>query len=283
MAATRSRCASTLLFGAVVATACATFVARGRAQEAEPSRSRSIGTPNRGRLENSVQVRPTENVLVQAGSSAFGTAELVDLIRRAADRLQESERGPRLLVGSLSARRGVRLRPHSSHQNGRDADLGFFVTDQDGHPIEPPRFLQLDESGCASDQGQAYCIDPRRTFLFVVSLLSDPVTRVQWILMAADLRQLVLAAGRRLDVDDAVYQQVEIATEPRDGSESHRSHMHVRIYCPVDDRPTCQDMPPFQSWYDGAPPRPAARPARHRRHRARHRRARSRRARRRAR
>ena len=214
------------VFVLVLATAALSGVAA--AQDVPDSASRSIGTPNHGRLEHPEQVRSTPNLIVQPGSHHYGTDELVGLVRRAAERLQERERGPRLLVGSLSSRRGGRLPPHSSHQNGRDADLGFFVTDPDGQPVEPPRFLELDSSGCGRDRGESYCIDPRRTFLFVAALLADPVTRVQWILMAADLRQIVLAAGRHLGVDDDVYHQVEVATEPRVGSESHRSHIHVR-------------------------------------------------------
>jgi hypothetical protein len=28
----------------------------------------------------------------------------------------------------------------------------------------------------------------------------------------------------------------------------------VRIYCPRDDRPECQDSAPYWPWYDGTPP-----------------------------
>ena len=208
---------------------------------AQDSASRSVGAPNRGRLENGVLLRGTDAVMLQRGSNQWGTNELVGLIERASARLQAQEPGPRLLVGDLSSRRGGRLRPHSSHQNGRDADLGLFLTDQDGEAIEPPRFLELDQYACASERGVAYCFDPRRTFLFITALLEDSITRVQWILIAADLRQRILAAGRRLDVSPELLARVETATEPRDGSESHRSHLHVRILCPEDDVPRCQE------------------------------------------
>lgn len=274
----RARVAATL--SVVHRAATIALLALASAAHAQgPSPTRAIGAPNRGRLERAVQLTPTPHLVAQAGSNQWGTAELVGLIQRAAARLQEVEPGPRLLVGALSSRRGGRLPPHSSHQNGRDADLGIFVTDVDGNPVEAPRFVDLDESGCGRDAGVVYCIDARRTFLFIAELLADPVTRVQWILVAPHLRQLIMAAGRRLDADPEVQRRVEIATEPRDGSESHRSHLHVRIYCPPDDRPECQDLPPYQEWYDGEPPRVRARPRRNRRvrgHAARRRRARAR-------
>lgn len=253
----------------------AVILALAATARAQGSPSRAVGAPNRGQLEDGVQLRATPHVIAHPGANQWGTAELVGLIERAAERLQSVERGPRVLVGALSSRRGGRLPPHSSHQNGRDADLGIFVTDLDGNPVEPPRFLDLDESGCGRDVGGVYCIDTRRTFLFLAELLSDPITRVQWILIAADLRQLIMAAGRRLDADEEIQRRVEAATEPRDGSESHRSHLHVRIYCPADDRPRCQDLPPYQAWYEGEPPEPAARPRRRRRPRARSARGRS--------
>jgi penicillin-insensitive murein DD-endopeptidase len=233
------------------------------------SSSLSIGLTNRGQLEDAARLEATPHLLLQppGGSRHFGTEELVGLIERAAARVQALAPGPRLLVGSLSSRSGGRLPPHGSHQNGRDADLGFFLTDEDGRPAEPSRFLELDRDGCARERGQVFCLDPRRTFLLVAAMLEDPITRVQWVLMAEDLRQLVLAAGRRSDADDDLIERVTLATEPRQGSASHRSHLHVRIYCPLDDRPRCRDAPPYYPWYEGEPPAQAS-PARRSRARA---------------
>jgi penicillin-insensitive murein endopeptidase len=225
--------------GLLVATVLAAIASPLHAQDASPSRS--VGAPNRGRLERGVRLRVAPALMLQRGSDQWGTVELVGLIERAAARLQEREPGPRLMVGDLSKRGGGRLRPHSSHQNGRDADLGLFLTDENGRAVEAPRFLELDRHACARDNGVAYCLDARRTFLFIAALLEDEATRVQWILLASDLRQRVLAAGRRLGVDDALLARVEEATTPRDGSESHRSHLHVRISCPPDDLPHCRE------------------------------------------
>lgn len=203
--------------------------------------SRSIGRANRGRLVSPAEVVETEHLVLMSTGHQFGTEELVGLITRSAARLQEHTEGPRLLVGALSRPRGGRLPPHSSHQSGRDADLGLFVTDDDHAPTEPARFVQLDEtSGCGSDRGQTYCLDAERTFRFLVALLEDEV-EVQWVLLAADLRELVLAAGRRSGASDETLTDVATITELRGGSASHRSHLHVRIRCPEDDRPRCVD------------------------------------------
>jgi penicillin-insensitive murein endopeptidase len=154
--------------------------------------------------------------LLSSPGVQWGTEELVGLLQRSALRLARDEPGAPLLVGSLSRQRGGRLPPHDSHQSGRDADLGFFMTDQEGEPTATTSFVELaPESGCGRHDGRLVCIDPRRTFQLVVALLEDDDVRVRWILMASDLRQLVLASGRRLDVPEELMHRVEEATSPR--------------------------------------------------------------------
>ncbi len=199
--------------------------------------SRSVGAPDRGRLENGVVLPDSPHYVRLSGDGTqWGTEELVGLLQRAAARLQRMEEGPRLLVGSLSLRGGGRMPPHDSHQSGRDADVSIFMSDLDHAPVEPARFVQLSEgTACGRDEGNVVCIDPRRTFLFLVALLEDEIARVRFVLIAGDLRQLVLAAGRRADVSEEMLRRVEEVTALRDGSASHRSHLHVRIECPEGD------------------------------------------------
>ncbi|MCA9771786.1 MAG: penicillin-insensitive murein endopeptidase [Myxococcales bacterium] len=208
-------------------------------EEAAESASVSHGVPDRGRLTRGEALTETPHLFVRISrrSAHYGTAELVGLIQRAADEVWERHPGPKLVVGDLSRPRGGRNPPHRSHQSGRDADVSIFVTDLDGASVEPSRFVALaPTTGCGRDEGGTYCLDPRRTFLFIVALLEDEVAQVRFVLIAADLRQLVLAAGRRADVSDEMLRRVEEVTALRDGSASHRSHLHVRIECPADDR-----------------------------------------------
>jgi penicillin-insensitive murein endopeptidase len=227
------------------------------ARGASGSRSRSMGAPNRGRLVNAVELRATEHLAVAPSGHAYGTEELVRLIERAAARVEREMPGPNVLVGALSRANGGRVPPHNSHQSGRDADVGFYVTDENGAPVAAERFVELDTmSQCGRDRDRVNCLDGARTFLFIAALLSDDVARVQWILLAPDIQQVILAAGRRLDVTDEMLELVERATDPRPESEGHRNHMHIRIYCPADDVPGCSDQ--------SAARRPHARPQRRR-------------------
>jgi len=204
---------------------------------AQAQDSRSVGAPDHGRLEDAVQVQDSPHyVRLSSPGVQWGTEELVGLLRRGAERLQRDEDGPMLLVGSLSAQGGGRLRPHESHQSGRDADVSIFVTDDQGEPLEATRFVELSRrTGCGRNEGRTVCIDPRRTFLFLVALIRDEAVRVRFVLIAGDLRQLVLAAGRRTEVSEEEMRSIERITRLRRGSASHRSHLHIRIECPEGD------------------------------------------------
>jgi penicillin-insensitive murein endopeptidase len=248
------------------------------APEPEPApSSRSIGVPDRGRLQDGVQLAATEDLFVRETrrEAIFGTDELVGLIGRAAHAVGEAHPGPSLSVGDLSRARGGLLHPHRSHRSGRDADLGFYLLDEEGHPIQAPRFVSLRRDGCGRIGEQRYCFDPVRSWALIAAAVSDPSARVQYVLVAPDIRRRLLAEGERIGAPQELRDRVSTVTEPHSGSHAHRSHFHVRIYCPVGDRPECIDEPPFYDWYEGepAPPTPTIRRIRTTQRRAARRRA----------
>ncbi|HEY8431025.1 MAG TPA: penicillin-insensitive murein endopeptidase [Sandaracinaceae bacterium] len=230
------------------------------------SESRSIGVPDRGRLRDAVELTAGPHVVLREGrrQAWFGTRELVDVIRHAAAEVARAHAGSRLLVGDLSGPNGGRLSPHRSHRSGRDADVGFYLVDEEGRPAEPPRFVRLRRDGCGRIGEARYCFDAARNWTLLVALLTHPVARVQYVLVAPDIRRRVLEEGERRGAPPELIERVRIATAPHTGSHSHRSHFHVRIYCPVDDRPECIDEPPYHAWYEGTPSPDAARVSRRR-------------------
>jgi LysM repeat protein len=90
-------------------------------------RSRSVGSPNRGRLVNGVPLESTWWLKVRYVSNAYGTRRVTRMLKAAtadvAARWPESER---LVVGDISFRRGGRIKKHKSHQSGRDADISYY-------------------------------------------------------------------------------------------------------------------------------------------------------------
>lgn len=246
------------------------------AGESEPPtyESRSVGVPDRGQLLDGVELQDGPYLFVREtrrGRATWGTGELVGLIQRAAAQVAAAHPGPKLVVGDLSRRRGGRLSPHRSHRNGRDADIGFYLLNEAGEPVEPPRFVHVGRRGCGRIGRDRYCFDVERNWTLLTALVSDPIARIQYVLVAPYIRRRLLAEGERRGASEALMARVRTVTAPHRGSSAHRSHFHVRIYCPVDDRPGCVDEPPYHEWYVGEPSRPPAtiRRLRARQHRAR--------------
>ena len=223
------------------------------------SASRSIGVPDRGRLRRGVPLNTGDHLYIRTSrrSANHGTAELVSMIERAAAHVHGAQGGARLVVGDLSRESGGHLSPHRSHRSGRDADVGFFLTGADGESVEPPHFITLRRNGCGTLREVRYCFDAPRNWAFVARMVQDPAASVQYLMVAPDIRARLIAEGERQGADAALIERVRTATEPHRGSASHRSHFHVRIYCPLDDRPQCNDEPPFHDWYEGTASPPA--------------------------
>lgn len=90
--------------------------------------SESVGLPSRGSLEGGVpMVEGPGRQLKAIPWKSWGTAHTVTLLdqvlRRWADRGKQVQP---VLVGNMAARKGGRLEPHSTHQSGRDVDLGYL-------------------------------------------------------------------------------------------------------------------------------------------------------------
>jgi penicillin-insensitive murein endopeptidase len=221
--------------------------------EEEPSASVSVGSTNRGWLRNGVRLEESEvlHFKHRSADKGFGIAELVTAVERAATYVARVLPGTRLTVGDLSRERGGRARPHRSHRNGRDADLGFYLLDPRGNPVQLNRFVNITHDGCGMVDNSRYCFDEDRNWELIAALANDPRANVQYVLVARHIRRRLLATGERRGASPALLERVALITEMRSGSSVHRNHFHVRVYCPINDRPECVDMAPFHPWYRG--------------------------------
>lgn len=215
-----------------------------------PSKSRSIGTTNRGQLRDSVQVEPSEFLRVKPRGEAgrYGTAEFVTALAEGAAHVAGLHPGSKLFVGDLSRRRGGRFRPHRSHRAGRDADVGYYLLDEAGEPAEARRFLHLGRRGTAVFREQSYRFDDTRTWAFVSHLLQSEHVQVQFIFLYGPLRRRLLEEAARVGASAELIERAsQVMRQPSRGA-PHRSHMHIRIYCAADDRPRCRDEAPYWEW-----------------------------------
>lgn len=88
--------------------------------------SESRGKANRGRLIHGEPMPPGEGYRILYPHRAFGTYYTVSEVVRVLDDFHARfPNTPDLLVGDLSVRTGRQLRPHKSHQSGRDVDITY--------------------------------------------------------------------------------------------------------------------------------------------------------------
>ncbi len=89
----------------------------------------AIGSPSRGRLKDGRKL--DSEYTFEMSKNRYGTAELVETIEQAARAMYHKTQAE-LVVNDLSRAHGGKFRPHKSHQNGLDADLGHYFIDNSG-------------------------------------------------------------------------------------------------------------------------------------------------------
>ena len=99
-------------------------------EDVESLGSISVGLAEAGRLINGVHLDEGEAWTVVVPEDSFGTRETVDALKAVAAAVHEQVPGALpLRVNHISKRNGGYLRPHQTHQSGRDTDLGFYYRD----------------------------------------------------------------------------------------------------------------------------------------------------------
>ncbi len=221
-------------------------------------KSRSLGLAWQGKLERAVLLAQGPHiryVTEYAKTGHFhGTWQLVQLLERAAHSVARRVPGSRLSVGEISAEKGGNLPGHASHENGRDVDLGFYMLDGSGRPHDAFAFAPFDAQGLGIKPNVGLRFDVRRNWELVSRLVADGEARVQYIFVSTGIRQLLLDEGKRVRAPQVILDRaVRVMVKPGN-KHPHNNHFHVRIYCAPQDRPKCQDAPPYWPWYPGKPP-----------------------------
>lgn len=198
--------------------------------------SKSIGAPNRGKLEGGVHLEMGPHLRVVgayvAGDARWGVRELVDAIDHAAREVRKRYPDSVLGVGHLSHQFGGEIERHHSHESGRDADLAFYLVDVAGRPAPRDRFLTILPNGIAAADSHLR-FDEGRNWALVSALVSDPKARVTHIFAVNHLRTRLLAYGARVGAPAAVRTRVaELMMQPHHAL-PHDDHFHVRVGCPA--------------------------------------------------
>ncbi len=202
--------------------------------------SLSVGLPTNGWQIRAKKLRPSQDLWIQDKSvpHAYGHPALVLMLNRTAKAIAKQSPGSVLLVGDLSGEYGGPLAGHKSHQSGRDADVGFFVTDREGRPQNAKRLIAFDAQGKARD-GSHVTFDDYRNWLLVQLWLKDSRADLEHVFVASHLRRRLLDFARaRPAFRHHVLAASQFLRQPSNGL-PHDDHFHIRIACPERQTELC--------------------------------------------
>jgi penicillin-insensitive murein endopeptidase len=228
--------------------------ARARDRSDTEAASRSIGWPWRGHLEGGRALTDSSRMRLldvhREAGRFWGAQSLVALLERASARVAARHPGARLPIGELSQRGGGNIHGHRSHENGLDADIGFYLRDEQGDWLAAPRFVPVNgRNGLGRFEEQTVSFDNAANWSLVVALLTDHETPVQHLFVSRSLRRRLVAEARTRNAPASLVERLRLMLmQPGNGPRAHREHFHVRVYCPPDDRPDCRDRGPYWYW-----------------------------------
>ncbi len=180
----------------------------------------SVGTPNAGALVNGVQAVASPLYTLVSPGSAWGTQETIDYLDTAVRAVQaEFPDTPALALGDIGARHGGPLKPHISHQAGRDLDISFYYRDG-------TRWYA---------RGTRENLDFPRLWAFVRALIAK--TDIDLILLDQGLQQplkeYALSIGEDPTWLDQVFQGKAATRAIIRHAPGHATHLHLRFFNPI--------------------------------------------------
>lgn len=179
----------------------------------------SVGLAEAGRVMNGVQLQPSAHVDVVAPEAAWGTEEVIGYLQTVADDVAAAcpDAAP-LRVNHIGKKEGGYLRPHFSHQSGRDVDIGFYyVAGTDIRNLKGSRIGAMDlEANWALVKALAAKADVQ------VVLLDRKVQ--------AALYEFAKAKGEDEALLEALFRNG--AASKFQHARRHKDHFHVRFFSP---------------------------------------------------
>ena len=197
---------------------------------------KSVGSPTEGHLIGGAHLAETPYLRIlpvdQAGDARWGLEPLVAMIDRAAKSVHKQFPDAVLSVGHLSRPGGGEIDHHASHESGRDADVAFYVKNQQGKSIFADHMVPFKADGTASSWPGAQ-FDDAKNWAFVSSIASEAQAHVTYIFVESKLRERLLQYAAKIGAAPAIRSRAaELMAQPR-GSLPHDDHFHVRIACPA--------------------------------------------------
>lgn len=199
--------------------------------------ARSVGAPNDGRIEDAIQMPPSELYVRRAPFIMWGSSHTIETLLDAIVRFrQDLTFDHELVLADISRKRGGNFYPpHKSHQAGRDIDIWMPTL----KGVYKTNYLGKDRKPKPNE------IDWFATWGLVRALLDTK--RVVHIFLVYELQGKLYKAAKMMGASD---EELSDAMQwPRGPSASgkvghapgHTGHIHVRFKCGPDDAPGCKN------------------------------------------
>ncbi len=204
-------------------------------------RTLSVGSPSEGTLVRGRKLRPSAAVRMwnKLDLPSHATPDLLKAIDRAAKKVRKAHPGSTLLVVALSHQKGGPVKEKRSHQTGRDADLVFYATNEEGKPASSSKLARFGGDGVSRDKKLRF--DDARNWALVDALARDPDANVTHIFVDPKIRMRLLAFAAREGIDEERVEKVKLVLFQGDATEPLDAFFHVRVGCPAGQDPICKN------------------------------------------
>lgn len=191
-----------------------------------PYGAESVGSPNSGRLWRGAQLPPSPHYTLGIPGSAYASTNTIALIQYAFEtfRRRTGFRG-KVLVTSLSRKRGGYFPPHKSHQSGRDVDVALVAFPAYGTRRKPT-------------DGR---VDWGATWALMRAMIDTG--QVQYIFLSYHLQRHLYQAARLMgETPERLEELIQYPRPFREKqgvvrhSRGHDRHFHVRFHCGPNER-----------------------------------------------
>jgi murein endopeptidase/LysM repeat protein len=180
----------------------------------------SIGKPNRGRIQNGVQLPESEHYTLRDPERSYGSSHAVTVIHDAIAAFRhESGYEGEIKIADISKKGGGRLRPHSSHQAGRDVDIRL------------PR-----RKGASKEDNSVSAVDWDVSWSLVKAFVDSG--EIEYIFLETSRQKALRKAAQRAGASDEELKRAIQYPSKRGTNKGivrhakgHRMHIHIRIKC----------------------------------------------------
>lgn len=182
---------------------------------------KSIGLTTSGSMQFGQHLGTGPGYRLRFPRNAYGMDAVLKTLKVCAKRVKDNLPGSHdILVGDISRPGGGRFPPHSSHQSGRDVDVGYYLATGDQN--ETMHRVRADE------------VDYARTWaLLKCYLTTDKVVRV-YIDRSIQVAMVKWMREKRVVDDRQISRLFQVESEDDAlilHASKHDTHLHVRFAC----------------------------------------------------